>query len=566
MKQIVKSFLICLLVLVLGCISAFAAGPDFTVSYDGGDSEIVILGTAGVEKANRQITLQVIREGADVNDVGFDPDNDILYMRQTMTDVNGDFSFTFTLDESGEHTVRVSESGDVATPITLYRSTPEELEDAKAKLNAEVGDPAGIDAVIIGDSGVAPNKPMMKILQIDAAEYAAHKADSNFLPNLSARTYDSVADFKNQYALAKLLVDLTNATDGDTIKALLEENEDVISFAGKYAADIFDTYSESAQASIYSAMAEKDFAVVEDVQKTLYEAVIVKELADKETAQAKYSVIVDHNDVLELDLFKASGLGTYVEDFKDELAREPLSSLSSIRNSFNTLTAKYQEIKEEAEEDDDSDRGFGGGIGGGRPTYVDVGNELTAGTPVTETRFSDIGSVTWAHEAINALAEKGVIAGKAVNTFAPQDNITRAEFVKILMGAFGMADAHATADFADVPANHWAHAYVAAAAEKGIVNGVGEGWFGANDSITRQDIVTLCYRLAESLDVNMPGSATNAFKDADTIAEYAKVAASKMKAAGIVNGREGNVFDPASFATRAEATKIIYETMQFCLK
>ncbi len=564
MKRTVKSFVICLLVLALGCLSVFAAGPEFSVNYQGGDSEIVISGTAGVEKANRQITLQVIREGADVTAPGFNPTTDILYMRQTMTDVNGNFGFTFTLDESdrGEHIIRISESGDVATPATIYRSTLAELEDAKTKLNAEVSDPAGIDAVITGESGVTPGVAIMKILQIDAAEYAALKSDANFLANLSARTYDTVVDFKDQYALAKLFVNLTNAADGDAVEALLAEG--LVSFDGKNAALIFAGYDETDKSSVYSTMATKTYASVDDVKNAFYEAVIVNEIADKDTAQAKYLVVENNNDVLGLDLSKATDLDTYIEDFKDEFGDEPLSSLESIRNSFDTLTDKYQEIKED-EEEDDYPAGGGGGIGG-RPSFVEVDNELINNTPVPEAGFNDIASVTWAHEAINALAEKGVISGKAANTFAPQDKITRAEFVKILMGAFGMADTSAVADFADVAPSHWAYASVAAAAEKGIVNGISDDLFGANNNITRQDIVTLCYRLAENLGVNLPGSSVADFKDAEQIADYAKVAASKLKAAGIVNGKEGNLFDPTSFATRAEATKIIYETMQFCLK
>ena len=76
----------------------------------------------------------------------------------------------------------------------------------------------------------------------------------------------------------------------------------------------------------------------------------------------------------------------------------------------------------------------------------------------------------------------------------------------------------------------------------------------------------MCYRLTENIGVTLPETGGAEFEDAASIAPYAKTAADKMKAAGIVNGKGGNVFDPSAPATRAEATKIIYEVMQYCQK
>ncbi len=567
MKQTFKTCLVCLMVLVFSLMTVCAVGADYTVSYSGGDSEIVIQGTAGVEKANRQITLQVIREGVSVTDPGFAPDTDILYMRQVMTDVNGDFNFAFTVAARGEHSIRISESGSLLTGDgTFYRSTAEELADAVLQLNGAYNNAAAMDAVICGNSAVAPNESMMKILQIDAAEYASLKTDAYFLSNLASKNnYADVPEFMAQYELSALLVNLTRATTADEVKALLE-GDNAFDFTAKNAGVTFDAYSDADKLDIYEAMADKTYETADDIANALYEAVIVKELVERDTYQAKFGVLESNNDVLGLDLSKCTTLGTYVEGFKSELATQPLDSIDDIRTSFDTLYTRHLTLKQDAERDNGSG---GGGGGTGRPSFIEVGKGEDEGfkpTPVPSGSFSDIDSVAWAKEAIESLAAKGVIAGKAKDTFAPYDSITRAEFAKILFGAFGMVDESASTEFIDVPGSHWAYQYVATAYTKGLVNGVGDGVFGANYAITRQDIVTLCYRLTEYLGVALPEANSAEFDDSANIAPYAKVAADKMKAAGIVNGKGGNVFDPTAPATRAEATKIIYEVMQYCQK
>lgn len=565
MKQSFKTCLVCLMVLVFCLMTVCAVGADYTVSYPGGDSEIQIQGTAGVEKANRQITLQVIREGVSVTDPGFAPDTDILYMRQVMTDVNGNFEFAFTVSARGEHGIRISENGALLTGAnTFYRSTAEELADAVQQLNSAYNNPTAMDAVISGNSAVAPNVSLMKILQIDSTEYASLKTDANFLSNLASRSdYADVPEFMAQYEVSALLVKLTRATTADEVKALLE-GDNAFDFTAKNAGTTFEAYSDADKLEVYEAMADATYARAADVENALYEAVIVKELAERDTYQAKFGVLENNNDVLGLDLSKCTTLGTYVEGFKTELAAEPLNSLESIRSSFDTLYTRHLALKQDAE-DDDGDSGSGGGSG--RPSFIEVSKgEEEVVKPTYNGSFNDIDSVAWAREAIDALAAKGVIAGKAKNTFAPYDSITRAEFAKILFGAFGIVDESASTEFIDVPGSHWAYQYVATAYTKGLVNGVGDGVFGANNAITRQDIVTLCYRLTEHLGIALPEANGAEFDDSANIAPYAKAAADKMKAAGIVNGKGGNVFDPTAPATRAEATKIIYEVMQYCQK
>lgn len=177
-----------------------------------------------------------------------------------------------------------------------------------------------------------------------------------------------------------------------------------------------------------------------------------------------------------------------------------------------------------------------------------------------ENRFSDIGSVSWARDAINGLADAGIINGKTDTEFAPNDNVTRAEFAKILMGVFGLtSDAFTTSSFGDVPTDAWYFDYVETAYNLGIINGVDDGVFAPNANITRQDMCVMVVRAAEVSGKSIAAvNEAKVFTDEAVIADYAKSAVTTLQTGGIVDGVTDTTFAPLDNATRAQAAKILY--------
>ena len=107
-----------------------------------------------------------------------------------------------------------------------------------------------------------------------------------------------------------------------------------------------------------------------------------------------------------------------------------------------------------------------------------------------------IASVEWAKESIEALADKGVLNGKGDGKFAPNDSVTREEFVTMLIRATGIASEESEKSFTDVPSDAWFYNSVQTAAAKGIINGRENGSFGAGENITRQDMAVIVYNMA----------------------------------------------------------------------
>lgn len=128
----------------------------------------------------------------------------------------------------------------------------------------------------------------------------------------------------------------------------------------------------------------------------------------------------------------------------------------------------------------------------------------------------------WAETYINQIYEKGIASGKAADKFDPNANITRAELTKIAMKAFGhnVGDQPAENPFADVPKGEWYGAYVAMAKELNIVQGFSDG-FHPNEPITRAGALKILLT-ASGLDIP---DGTSDFTDVPADSWFAKYVA-----------------------------------------
>lgn len=173
--------------------------------------------------------------------------------------------------------------------------------------------------------------------------------------------------------------------------------------------------------------------------------------------------------------------------------------------------------------------------------------------------FTDTAHVDWAQSSIEALVVREIIGGVGDGKFAPDRNITRAEFIKILISAFGLEVSDAKASFNDIKEGEWYYTYVASAQKLGIVSGYNDGTFGINKQISRQEMATMAYRAIVLAKGNLLNTVKPAnFTDKTSIDQYALEAVTSMQQAGIIDGMEDGSFAPADHSTRAQAAKIVY--------
>ena len=108
--------------------------------------------------------------------------------------------------------------------------------------------------------------------------------------------------------------------------------------------------------------------------------------------------------------------------------------------------------------------------------------------------FADVSADAWYAQAVNALASLGIVQGVGDGMFAPERTITRAEFTVIAM-RFAELPTGGTNPFSDVRTSDWFYAQVVGAAQYGWITGYTNGTFGPNNTITRAEVTAIVNRM-----------------------------------------------------------------------
>lgn len=178
--------------------------------------------------------------------------------------------------------------------------------------------------------------------------------------------------------------------------------------------------------------------------------------------------------------------------------------------------------------------------------------------PNTLVIYNDVSTNDWFYDCVTELSGKGIISGLGNGAFAPNDNVTREQFLKMLLLAAEIDFEEAENTFTDVEDNAWYKLYVLSAKKLGIVNGISETQFGIGENITRQDMAVMISRTLKKIDRIIDAEETEMFADDEKVSDYAKDAVTFMKSIGLIEGYN-NEYRPLDNLTRAEAAKVISE-------
>ena len=218
--------------------------------------------------------------------------------------------------------------------------------------------------------------------------------------------------------------------------------------------------------------------------------------------------------------------------------------------------------------------GSGGGGGGAAetveatPTPIPTTEPASTAAPTQpdttdKIRFIDIDNVPWAQNAINTLADRGVITGTSTNTYSPHLSIRRADFVMLLVKLYDL-DTEITETFEDVTEDKYYYSDVSKARSLGIISGIDKTHFNPESSITRQDMMTMTYRaliklgkVNETEDTDLTG-----FKDHTAVSDYALDAVKYLTGTGAIHGDTDGNLNPLANTTRAETAVFLFGLTQ----
>lgn len=175
--------------------------------------------------------------------------------------------------------------------------------------------------------------------------------------------------------------------------------------------------------------------------------------------------------------------------------------------------------------------------------------------------FNDVSNVVWAQKQIEILAARHIINGVDDKNYAPNDNITRAAFTKLIVEGLKLKPEGKIVSFSDVKAGAWYKESVETAASLGIVTGH-DGKFDPNGQITREQMAAIIVRALKYIKPNESyTSGTPSLTDYGEISEWAKEAVEISASKELVKGLGNGTFGPQEKATRAQAAVIIYRML-----
>lgn len=201
-----------------------------------------------------------------------------------------------------------------------------------------------------------------------------------------------------------------------------------------------------------------------------------------------------------------------------------------------------------------------GGTGGGKINIV-VDPDLIVDEKADVNPFYDIADDYWGKASILYLYQKDIVAGQGDGYFRPDDTVTRAEFVQMVVKAFGFGMKGEEAKFEDVTSADWFSKAVQIAYSNGVVNGTSATTFSPNSNITRQDMMTILANAAKAVGKTLTSGST-AFTDAGDIASYAQSAVAEMVGSGVVSGYTDGSVKPLNNASRAEAAAMLARLLE----
>ena len=168
--------------------------------------------------------------------------------------------------------------------------------------------------------------------------------------------------------------------------------------------------------------------------------------------------------------------------------------------------------------------------------------------------FADVSEGDWYYEAVQFVQERGLMNGYSDGRFGPNDTLSRAQLAQILFNKEGRPGVNYLLTFSDVASEAWYTEAIRWAASQGIVGGYGDGTFGPNDPITREQLAVMLWRYSGSPAAT--GKELH-FNDTDEISGFALEALRWAVENGILNGYGDGRLGSQGQATRAQVAQML---------
>ena len=249
-----------------------------------------------------------------------------------------------------------------------------------------------------------------------------------------------------------------------------------------------------------------------------------------------------HEDVRFAEINSKDASGAYLnpEDYQDIV----LGTMTTTDNAQGTVDELLSQM------------GFGSEIGNWNPSFTDPSEPIPGGTMP----FTDVPEDTWYYTYIESVYKQGLMNGLTDTQFAPNDNLSRAQFATIFYRLAGEPEVEYAPIFPDVPDEYWFTDGILWANSAGIIKGYGDtGLCGPEDNINREQMAVMLYRYAEYKGYDLSAAEDiSQFEDAAEVSSFAEQAVSWAVGNDIIIGKENmTILDSQGSASRGECAAVI---------
>lgn len=194
--------------------------------------------------------------------------------------------------------------------------------------------------------------------------------------------------------------------------------------------------------------------------------------------------------------------------------------------------------------------------------YSAGGSGGTTAEGCPSAKYKDIDTNQWYHYYIDYVLRNHLMIGTSDTEFSPDDTLTRAEAVMVLWRLAGEPMVKFDMDFEDVPELQWYTEAIRWSASEKVIEGYGDGTFGTEDPITKEQLSAILWRYAKSEGYDVFGGEDfdlSVFTDESSISDYAYDAVKWACGADIIRGNGDGTLNPAGDMKRSEfSTMMMY--------
>lgn len=391
-------------------------------------------------------------------------------------------------------------------------------------------------------------------IDIEEANYISHKEKIlKYLFYLKSTDYEN---FRENYDKA-LCFALLNT---EKTLSVLEDNENILGINFKDDFSENEKLTESIKKAVVSEISEYDFEELckENKDFSVFFAEVCCKCSVNESnswIELKKIITEDYaalfRNALESEEYTKIKVS---DDVYKTMMKLPRGEFSEIQASlYKAIKNVYKAEKKSASSSSSGSNGGSGSGGYTGGTFEEVKNDDE------KVFFSDLSLSHWSYNAVLSLYSKGIISGYEDGSIKPDNEISRAEFVKLITQSISESkSAESKNTFTDVSRDDWFYDFILKAFNEKLIFG-SNGKFRPKDSITREDAAVILCRALENKNFTLTDE--KKFKDCENISDYAKKPVALLYAAEIISGSGDEIFEPQRNISRAEAFQLIYNTL-----